>query len=193
MRLFRVVLAAAAASVLVFAGATPALAHDELIGSSPEAGERLDAAPDYVELRFSGDVLTIGAAVIIVDASGRDWVTNEPEVVNGSVVVPLETGMPDAGYEIRWRVVSADGHPISGLVPFTVGDGEPFERTPSSPAEETDAGETDAGNASPEDAAESAIPRAVLIGAGGAVVAAGVFLLITLLRRRSRADADTAP
>ena len=190
MRLFRVVLAAAAASVLVFAGAAPAVAHDELISSSPQSGERLTAAPEQVELRFSGDVLTIGAAVIVVDASGHDWVTTEPEVVSGSVIAHLDAGMPEAGYEIRWRVVSADGHPISGLIPFTIGDGEPFTRAPAS-ADEADA-ETDTGDASPENTAESALPRAVLIGAGGAIVAAGAFLLITLFRRRSRVDADAS-
>jgi hypothetical protein len=40
--------------------------------------ERLDAAPSEVSLTFSADVLTIGAAVVIADASGRDWAAGAP-------------------------------------------------------------------------------------------------------------------
>lgn len=184
MRMLRsLAVAVAAASVLVFTAAAPAAAHDELIGSSPESGQRLVASPDAVTLTYSGDVLTIGAAVIIADASGRDWAAGPPEILFGAVTVPLEADMPDAGYEIRWRVVSEDGHPISGIIPFTVGDAEPLVRTPA-PTQST----------SPSTDADQPALRPLLVGAGGAAVAAAAFVLILLFRRRTDAGAgETQP
>ena len=113
-----------AAALAFFATSTAASAHDSLISSSPEEGQRLEAAPAEDSLRFTADVLPIGAAVIVSDAADRDWVSGEVVLVGDTVTAPLEACMPDAGYELRWRVVSSDGHPISGLIPFTVGDGE---------------------------------------------------------------------
>ncbi len=94
--------------------AAPAAAHDELLASSPSPGAALDSAPTEVTLTFSADVLTIGAAVIVADGAGKDWAAAAPAVDNGVVSVPLVPALPAGGYEIRWRVVSQDGHPISG-------------------------------------------------------------------------------
>src|SRR5918994_1040140 len=45
--------------------------------------------------------------------------------VDGGVVsIPLRTGLPDDGYLVTYRVVSADSHPISGAFSFVVGDAE---------------------------------------------------------------------
>lgn len=87
--------------------------------------------------------------------------------------------MPDAGYQVRWQVVSEDGHPIAGVIPFTVGDAEPMETTSG------DAAETPAPSAEqPDQTAESGgALRVLLIGAGGAVAAVLVFVLIRFLRR----------
>ncbi len=173
------------AAALVAGAASPAAAHDELVASSPSPGERLDAAPSEVALTFSADVLTIGAAVIIADASGRDWAAGAPVVTDGVVTVAIEPGMTDAGYEIRWRVVSEDGHPISGLVPFTVGTGSPLERSPLATAAPTDSPVPPADNVQEHSAQEDqAVLRIALIGIGGAVVAVAVFTLIQLLRRK---------
>ena len=177
-------IAVLAAVVGVLGFASPAAAHDELIASTPSIGEQLASAPSEVSLTFSADVLTIGAADIVADGAGRDWVADEPVVTDGVVTVGLQSGMPDAGYEIRWRVVSEDGHPISGLVPFTVGDASPLERTPAATGAATD--ETGPQAAMQEQGAheDQGVLRILLIGIGGAIVAVAVFTLIQLLRRK---------
>lgn len=192
MSRFRVLAAGiAVAAVAVLATGGPASAHSELQSSSPATQERLATAPTEVTLTFSADVLDMGAVVIVADGAGTDWTADAPSILGGVVTVPLRRGMPDAGYELRWRVVSSDGHPIAGVIPFTVGDGTPIAR--SSPPVEAGAG---AGNAasvekSPQESQiaqenEGAL-RVVLIGAAGAVVAAGVFIVIQLLRRGTAA------
>ncbi|KRA26022.1 copper resistance protein CopC [Microbacterium sp. Root61] len=172
------------AGAAAFGAAAPAAAHDELQGSSPSSEERLALAPETVTLTFSADVLAVGAAVIVVDDSGRDWVSGEPLVDQATVTAMLDPGMPVAGYEIRWRVVSSDGHPISGIIPFTVGDAAPLARTatPDASTSPVDAGTGTESQSTQEN--EGAL-RVVLIGAGGAVIAIAVFALIHFLRRRA--------
>ncbi|MBM3714798.1 MAG: copper resistance protein CopC [Actinobacteria bacterium] len=169
----------AVAVVVVLTSAAPASAHDELLSSSPVAGENLPSPPEEITLTYSADVLDMGAEVVVADGDGTDWVAGDPVVASGVVSVPLQEGMPDAGYEVRWRVVSSDGHPISGLIPFTVGDGAPLERTASSPTAAAD-------DAASVPAEAGGIPRPVFVGAAGAVVAVVAFLVILLVRRAAR-------
>jgi len=190
----RISAALAVAAVAVLATTTPASAHDQLVSSTPAAGEQLASAPENVSLTFSGDLIVLdasmtGALVMVVDESGEDWATGEVEVDGNVVTAQLEAGMPVAGYQVRWQVVSEDGHPISGVIPFTVGDAEPMatESTGSSAsggapdAEDQIAGES------------SGVLRMLLIGAGGAAVAAAAYALYRFLRRPRAAISSPDP
>lgn len=202
MRISRISSAAAIVALLVLAPATAASAHDELVSSSPAAGEQLSTAPESITLAFSAEVLTMGAAIMVVDADGTDWVASEPVVDYGEVTATLESGMPDAGYEVRWRVVSSDGHPISGVIPFTVGDAEPLVAESAAPAQSQAAepgaaepGAAEPGNPEEEEqgtTAEGGVPRALLVGGAAAIMAGAVFALVSVIRRRARrADTET--
>ncbi|GAB3601314.1 copper resistance CopC family protein [Microbacterium tumbae] len=182
----------AVATVATLATAAPASAHDELTFSDPAAEARLDSAPEEVTMEFSGDLLTLGesmtgAVVLVIDGSGRDWATGDPEVIGNSVTVDLDEGMPDAGYQVRWQVVSEDGHPISGVIPFTIGDAEPFETTTAEQALPSD-GAADAQDQTVSET--SSAMRIVLVGAGGAAIAAVFFALYRFLRRPRTAPAQ---
>ena len=110
----------AVATVALSLVAAPAWAHDELVASSPQQNEQLTVAPTAVELIFSGEIMQMGAAVIVADAQENDWVAGDIQIDFDTLTVTLDEGMPNGAYEVRWRVVSSDGHPISGLIPFTV-------------------------------------------------------------------------
>lgn len=181
---FRAVVAGmVVAAVAVLATGVPASAHDQLLSSSPAAGERLASAPEEISLSFSADVLDIGAEVVVADAAGVDWVGADPLLSAGVVTVPLRGELPAAGYEVRWRVVSSDGHPISGVVPFTVGDGAPLERVAAVPTTDT-AADAVAGDS-------AAIPRVVTVAAVGAGIALVIFTVFFLFRRRAARDAQS--
>jgi hypothetical protein len=177
----------AVASAVVLTTATPASAHDELLSSNPAVGEQLAAAPSVVSLSFLDEVLPMGAAVIVVDQSGHDWVSAEPVLDEATVTAELEPGMPAAGYEVRWRVVSSDGHPISGVIPFTIGDAEPLTRTPA-PVTAGGADTTNVTDTQSQSTQENqAALRVLLIGAAGAAIATALFALVSFLRRRKTA------
>ena len=187
----RIAAGLAVAAVVIFAIAAPAAAHDQLVSSSPSADEQLESPPESITMTFSGDLLVLdesltGAVVLVVDASGRDWVSGDVTVAGRTVTAPLAPGMPTAGYQVRWQVVSEDGHPIAGVVPFTVGDAAPMETATTDATTETPA-------ASPEqtdqNADSSGLVRTLLIGAGGAALAVLALVLLRFLRRPRTAAA----
>ena len=57
------------------------------------------------------------------DSGSRDWVADSPAVEDMTATVELDEALPDGEYEVLWRVVSSDGHPISGAFTFQVGVG----------------------------------------------------------------------
>lgn len=101
--------------------ATPALAHDQLIGSNPKNDAVLDKQPDWIELEFSGDIQQIGNE-IQVNHKGKDYSAGEIAVEGRKVTSALPDDLEPGKYEIVWRVVSSDGHPISGVINFTIKD-----------------------------------------------------------------------
>ena len=103
--------------------AGPAAAHATLISTDPGEGARLEQVPAAVTLDFSEGV-SVGAGYARVLASDGERVdTGTASVDGGILTIPLRTGLPDDGYLVTYRVISADSHPISGAYSFVVGDG----------------------------------------------------------------------
>lgn len=171
-------------ALLVLGISSPASAHDSLVSSSPAVGEQLATAPTQVELVFSDDVLPVGAAVLVVDAAGTDWVSGDVAIDRNTVTVPLSDGMPEAGYQVRWRVVSGDGHPISAIIPFAIGDAEPLTVTAPEPTDSTSSADSDT---APSEASQ--IWTTVAIGAAGALAAVGIYAAVLTIHRRRAARA----
>ena len=105
--------------------ARPASAHASLTTTTPADGARVATAPDQVSLDFNESVSLGAGYARVLDGAGERVDTGAAEVRDGTLTVPLRPGLPDAGYVVTWRVVSADSHPISGAFSFVVGDGEP--------------------------------------------------------------------
>ena len=168
----RRLLAAAAIAMLLWlalalAAARPAAAHDELISSTPENGAVLDTPPGEVTLKFSANVMDIGATTQVLDGEGTDWAAGAPVLSGSQVSIPLRDGMPDGDYQLGWRVVSSDGHPIEGTLKFSV--------AASSPAASSAATGTDnATEAAGQEAGPSNLGLFVALGAGALAIAAGL-------------------
>jgi copper resistance protein C len=101
--------------------APPAAAHAALVEADPAGGARLDDVPRSVRLVFT-DPLDPGFVRVRVDGPGGA-ADAEPGVEGDTVTVPVTDAGPGA-YEVLYRVVSKDGHPVSGSTTFTV-TGEP--------------------------------------------------------------------
>jgi len=110
---------AAAASVLALvAGTLPAVAHAELVSSTPAAGGTVKRLPDAVTLTFSELVRT--PVFVEVTGPSGDIARGDVWVRDTDVTQPVERAAPGGRYAMSYRVTSADGHPISGTVRFTL-------------------------------------------------------------------------
>lgn len=153
--------AAVAASVLVvapFALAAPASAHDELVSTDPADGSSLPEAPDAVTLTFGEEVIELGTAVAIVDQAGVK-LADGPLVVDGAVITrPIKEPTVAGEVTVSYRVVSADGHPVTGRFSFTVETVQaPASPSPSeSESESASESESESESASPSPSATSA-------------------------------------
>ncbi len=98
--------------------ALPAAAHSELRRSVPAAGAVLDRAPERIELHFSERVQLTALRLrradnVEIPLPRRPIRPERTEII---ALPPLEPGE----YRAEWRIISADGHPVGGVIPFRV-------------------------------------------------------------------------
>ncbi|MCM3657237.1 copper resistance protein CopC [Agromyces mediolanus] len=181
------VIALAAGAWLGLANAQSASAHDELIASSPEPGQVLDASPAEVKLTFSDDIIPVGTAIEVVDHHGEVIDSGEAVVAGPDVTATLPADL-SGDYQVRWRAVSSDGHVIDGTIDFGVGpdatgawtEEAPHDTAASDGLDDTAAEGQDEASAGPDGWAVAGI-------AGGLVgVAALVAALVVFARARRR-------
>jgi copper transport protein len=118
---FRIALLALAALLAVPAAAP---AHATLEGSSPQRGETVREQPGAVVLRFSEPVEGNFGALRVYDAEGEQVDAGDafhPDGEGPKLGVRLEPGLADGSYTATYRVVSADGHVVSGGYVFSIG------------------------------------------------------------------------
>jgi methionine-rich copper-binding protein CopC len=95
-----------------------------LVGSTPEDGATVETLPTQVTLEFSEEVGT-PAFVEVTASDGTVVGDGEPDVLAATVTQSLSRSGPSGTYTIAYRVVSADGHSISGELTFDVTSGPP--------------------------------------------------------------------
>lgn len=118
---FRALTATILVAVIALFGATePATAHAQLALANPKASSVLTKAPTKVTLTFDDDLILVEGAnqIVVTDPRGRA-VTTGATVVEGSVMsVGLKRLTVFGRYKVLYRVLSADGHPVSAFYYF---------------------------------------------------------------------------
>lgn len=105
------------AALFLLGTAGPALAHDSLKSSDPAKGSTVKAV-EKVTLEFTARVRM---PIVVVRGPGDEQhQLGKPAVDEREVTQELKGALPDGKYTIAYRVVSSDGHPIEGEIPFTV-------------------------------------------------------------------------
>lgn len=108
---------------LVLVLADPALAHNTFVSSVPADGSSVTVSPTVWDVTFAKEVPLESASGEIIGPDG--YITQlAPPTHGASTTVVRFTLPPDlSGTQIaRWRLVSVDGHVISGRVTFAVGE-----------------------------------------------------------------------
>lgn len=180
-------LAAALAGVVAGGWNLPASAHASLVASDPADGQRFDRLPERVTLEFS-EPISAPAYVVVTAPDGSRADQGEVRVDGAEVSVALGGSAPEGTYGAAFRVVSEDGHPVTGRIGFVVGDGPLDEAAPSATdSAPASADAADPAPASTADGDDDGGPSLGQVQVGVAValfaVAAGLLLWS---RRRTR-------
>jgi copper transport protein len=96
-----------------------ASAHASLAFAEPRDGTVLAQAPKTVQLRFNENV-TAGA-VNLIDAAGKLRNDAVVDAKGEAINVTLPPGLPEGTQIVSYRVISEDGHPVTGSVTFSIG------------------------------------------------------------------------
>jgi methionine-rich copper-binding protein CopC len=201
MRFVRFITTAALVTGLLAAGASPAGAHDVLLSTDPAPDSTIAGAQDRITLNFAAPPLAgLESAITIqvTDPAGTD-VTDGTVNIDGAT---LTTGvdLSTAGtYQVGWRSVSEDGHPISGTSVFTSTGAAPATTSTSSPIPTTSAPaaaaplETEADTSHTSDsAAENATAIMLWILGGLAALFIIGLAVIGYIGRKSKRDSPTS-
>lgn len=111
--------------LLLLGTAVPASAHAALRGTDPADGTVLKSAPRRVTLTFTESVGLLTDSFRVYDPGNRRLRTGEADHAPGrsdTARVPLPARLGTGTYTVTWRVVSADSHPVSGALTFSVGE-----------------------------------------------------------------------
>lgn len=122
---FRRLSGAAIASTVLALTFIPGIAsaHAILESSSPEASALLASSPKEIRLDFDEQVEDTLGDVRVYDSEQREVSKSKTvrSASDESVVTAEVPTLQNGVYVVVWRVVSADGHPVTGAFPFEIG------------------------------------------------------------------------
>ena len=112
-------------AVAVLVGAAPSRAalvvpaHTQLVSVVPADGSTIDTPPIRIEITFNEDISPTFAQVSLT-TGGSALALGTPGVSGRTVTAAIADPTPPGDYLIGFRVVSADGHPVSEQTSFTL-------------------------------------------------------------------------
>jgi len=113
-------------SVLAISLAGAASAHNVLISSTPAEGAVVPDAPTSLSFTFDQPVQNFDPVVSLIGPDGKQYATGTPTISGNTVTGSVGAG-PAGTNTAAYRVVSSDGHPVTGQVHFSLAgdDGGP--------------------------------------------------------------------
>ncbi|AIJ20199.1 MULTISPECIES: copper resistance CopC family protein [Amycolatopsis methanolica group] len=175
----RLLVTVATALVALVVTATPALAHNVLVSSDPAKDAVLATGPSKITLTFDAPVQGGNVnQVSVTGPGGTQWAEGDVQISSNVVTVGVRPLGPAGQYTVGFRILSADGHPVTGEVPFTLttaGNGTPA----------TASAATGADTAAPAAQSGGGVP--VWVWILGAVVLLAIGLTLALRMGREKA------
>jgi methionine-rich copper-binding protein CopC len=156
--LARFAVAVAVALVVSVGLVGSASAHDVLISSNPADGATLATVPTTVTFTFDQPVQNFDPVVSLVGPDGKQYATGAP-VISGNTVTGTVGAGPAGAYTAAYRIVSADGHPVTGEIHFTLGG----DAAPASTGASGDASASGAATPAPSAVVSSGVSGSGLI------------------------------
>ena len=108
----------AVSSVLVSTGL--ASAHSELALSSPKLSAVLTKAPTQVSLTFNDELIDMAGAnqIVVTNPKGTRVDSGVSKLDRATLTTALKRLTVFGRYKVSYRILSADGHPVSAFYYF---------------------------------------------------------------------------
>lgn len=99
-------------------------AHAYLKQSNPSVNTKLETSPKNISLVFSEPIQSAFHHIEVFGEDGNaelheSFIPDEDET---KLIAKLKQDLRKGVYTIKWRVISSDGHPIEGTIPFIIGE-----------------------------------------------------------------------
>jgi hypothetical protein len=118
-------------ALFLLTDAPVASAHSVLMSSIPAKDSALTAAPAQVVLEFNEPLSRGFTELSVIGPDGKShWETGAATITGDKLGNGLRPLGPTGRYTMSYHVISADGHPVSGSVPFTLTVAGPKTATP---------------------------------------------------------------
>ncbi|HEX4246947.1 MAG TPA: copper resistance CopC family protein [Pseudonocardia sp.] len=175
------------AGLALLLGAGTAFAHDVLTASDPANGSSLATGPSKVTLTFDLPVKEYFSTITVLGPDGNHYEAGPSAVDGNTVSAPVQPLGPAGAYTVGYRIVSDDGHPVSGSVRFTLtqagpGHGVLAAESAGSSADATASAPGQVGGPGGDGSGSGGIPAWPWIVGGVVLVAAGAAIALRLGR-----------
>jgi LPXTG-motif cell wall-anchored protein len=113
-------------------------AHTSLELSTPSNNQSIEFMPTELSATFDEDLIEIEGEVVntleLQSADGTNYLLSAATIAGPVVSAKVGDGEYPAGsYLLKYRVVSADGHPVTGEISFSTQSATTIGSTPSEP------------------------------------------------------------
>ncbi|MFP5111020.1 copper resistance CopC/CopD family protein [Bacillaceae bacterium C204] len=112
-------------SLFLFLCPSISSAHAYIKKSTPLENETVKKAPSEVTIKFDESIQPAFHSIQVFDSNGSrvDQKNGRIDPKQPSILKSeIKKNLPNGSYRIKWKVVSSDGHPVEGVIPFQIGD-----------------------------------------------------------------------
>lgn len=118
LKIQRIIGAILLAALGLFAPASSASAHTELLSTSPAADSDVNTSQETISLTFAEPPLVDGAAIVVMNSSGDILDSPAPALDGASLYIPWPADLTPGNVTVQWRATADDGHVLSGEFVF---------------------------------------------------------------------------
>ena len=111
-------------SVLALVGASvlgpisTALAHTEIVSTSPAAKADVNVSQESISITFSEPPLVDGAAIVVMNEAGDILDSPAPTLAGATLSIPWPLDLTPGIVLVTWRATADDGHVLSNEFSF---------------------------------------------------------------------------
>ncbi|NHM33643.1 copper resistance protein CopC [Bacillus sp. C11] len=113
--------------LFLFSFPTFSSAHAFITKSNPSENQVINRVPGKVWIQFDEEIQPSFQSIEVFDSTGKriDQKDGQINPDNPTIIeCSLKKNLKNGTYRVNWRVVSSDGHPIQGVIPFQIGKKE---------------------------------------------------------------------